>query len=408
MPFVLTDAGLLTETQAEARAALLARIRLAFGDDMDDATESINGQLVDILSEYMATYQQVTLDGHRAWDPAAARGVQLDQRSALTGSRRRAAYGSSVVLTLTFTSAGSVVDGNLVKLSSTGTEWAAVDGPYTAAGPFPQDVQATFRSVDTGPVPALAGSAWEQVDFIAGLDDIQNAEDAVLGAVVESDPDFRVRRQRELFATGQGPLSTITALVSRVVGVVFARTYHNPATQPADADGIPFKAFNVVARTDPNPPSAELRQEIFDAIFKALGAGGQAYGTDEVGTSVDTEGKAHPVAFDLVADVQIELAINLVTSTSEIAITPNIEAIVKAHVLDVAKSRHEVIGRDVRMWDYTSAVGELVTSGQITGVDQVISSGRRVGDALFTTGKRSIGIRQLPVFDSSRIVVVQT
>ncbi len=410
MPFDVTPAGVLIETQEEIKAALYERLQLIFGGDVDEATESIIGQTSNMVSEYMALYQQKVLAGVSSFDPAAARGVLLDQRRATTGSRRRAAYGSTVVCLLTFTDDGEVLTGDRIAITSAvglSTEWAAYDGPYTAVGLFPETLEVPFRSVDSGPIPAPAGSEWEAVAAIANLDTITNSSDAVLGKVVESDPAFRVRSQRELFARGLGPLAAINAVVSRVVGVSFCRTYHNPSTPGSDANGIPFKAFNVCLRPDPDPPTEALKQLIFDAIFSATGAGGQAYGTDCVGVSVDSEGVEHPVAFDLVEDVEMRVRVFLVTSTSEVAVTPNANAIVAAAILVKALAAHTVAGRDVLAFDYTGVVQALINAGELTGVDGVRSLISAVGDASFVTTKRAISIREIPAFSSSRIVVSQ-
>lgn len=402
MAFDITPAGLTTETQAEIRSRLSARLKAIFGEDLEDSSDSNNGQELDVHAENMALFQQATLGVYKSFDPAGAIGVSLDARRALTGSRRIAASRSTVTLSLTFTGAGAIAVGDTVRNDDENSLWDAIeDVTIPGAGTY----EVRYQSQETGPHPALAGASWSQVDSVLNLSTIANAEDAELGQLVETDYGFRRRSQLEIFSSGQGPLSTIAARVSKVVGVTYVRVYHNPASPGADSDGIPFKAFNVVVITDPSVPGAALQQAIFDAIFSATGAGGQAYGTDYTGTSVDPEGVAQPVAFDTVDDLEVEVRVTLTTSTSEDAVTPNLAAVVKAAILAKALAEHQVPGRDVRAWDYTSVVGKLREDGLVTGIDAVVSEVRAVGDPTFVTTKRAVGIRQRAVFDSSRIMI---
>lgn len=410
MGFGLTDAGLGTQTQAELVAQVYERFSLIWGDEVDEATESNIRQLVDALTEYMANYQQVTLGVYRSFDPAGARGAALDARRALTGSTRKPAYGSTVTLDLVFTGAGTVIDGDTFRLDNEGedqTIWEVYGGPYSIGGAGTLE-GVTARCQTTGPIPALADSTWAQDSAITNLDGdgISNDEDATLGGLVETDAAFRVRAQREIYAAGLGPLATIRAIVSRLEGVVSCRVYHNPRIAPADSDGIPFKAFNVVVRTQPDPPDATLEQEIWDAIFSCLGAGGEAYGTDHVGTATDSENEAHAVAFDLLADVPMHIRQVLTTSTSEVVTTTNLEAIVEAALLTAALTLHTVSGKDVAPMDFTGVTAALKAAGLITGVDEVTTEISDDGVTWQST-KYVIGIREIPAFSSSRISATQ-
>jgi hypothetical protein len=243
---------------------------------------------------------------------------------------------------------------------------------------------------------------------VAGLDSFTNpSDDATPGRNEEQDGPARTRRLRELHAQGQGPLATIAGVVSQVVGVVSVRVYHNPSVQPVDSDSIPFKGFNVVVETSPVVPTTAQQDAIFAAIWSAMGAGGQAYGTDFVGTIVDSEGTNQPVAFDTVAVLDIVLELDLVTSTSELAITPNIEQIVADKVLATANAEHEFPGRDVLALDYQGIVQTMVVAGEISGVDAVNVRMSVSPAAPTAVAKLSVGIREKSDFDSANITVAQ-
>ena len=408
MTLELTADGLQTQTQAEIVADLVERLQAVFGPNIQTKASSNMGQLINILSELRALDQQALLAVYRSFDPNGAIARALDARLGLTGSTRGPARSSVVDGELTFSAAATMNNGDLIRNDDNDTLWSLSDGPHTAVGPFPEVIAAQFSAVDTGPILANAGTTWSAVTGIAGLVGFANpTDDATIGQDQESDADARQRRQRELYAQGQGPLATIQGAVSRVEGVVFVRAYHNPSISPADSDGIPFKAFNVVVETQPSIPPAELQQAIWDAIWSATGAGGEAYGTDYVGSVVDSEGTVQPSAFDVVTPINIVLEIDLATSASEDPITPNIETIVAERILKEAVNAHTSVGRDVRSSDYQSIVGEMLDAADISGVDAVIVCRSISPAAPAAVNKLAVGIREKPDFDSANLTVAQ-
>ena len=220
MTLALTAAGLQTQTQDQIVAEMVAKLRATFGNNLNTSATSIMGQLVNIVSELRSLDQQTLLAVYRSFDPNTAEGVALDRLATLTGSTRNGATSSVVQGFLTFSGIATVNDGDLIENTDNSTQWQAINGPYTSAGPFPETIAATFQAVDTGPILANANTNWALVTVIAGLDGFANpADDAALGRDQETDPDFRVRRQIELFSQNVGGLAAIRAVVSRVDGV---------------------------------------------------------------------------------------------------------------------------------------------------------------------------------------------
>lgn len=405
MTLSLDEDGLHTQTQEEIAEELTERLRAKFGQNIDTGAKSILGQIVNEFAELRALDQQTLLAVYQSFDPAGARGRALDARSGLTGTTRDGATHSSVVGLLDFNVGDTIAAGFLIRNEDNGTLWE-LDSEVLAMAAGTEE--ATFIAVDTGPILANAGTTWSIVTVAASIDSFTNGvDDAEPGRDRESDADLRKRRLGELFAAGQGPLATIQARVLRVEGVLSCRVYHNPLGLTADADGIPPKAFNVVVETEPANPGAALEQAILDAIWSGMGAGGYAYGTDVTGLVVDSEGANQAVAFDLVDEVDIILEIDLGTSASEDPITPDIEALVAARILEVAQADHEVPGRDVRRIDYQGIVYDMLAAGEISGVVDVTVRMAIDPDAAAAQAKLTISIRQKPDFDSANITVAQ-
>lgn len=401
MSWGLTAAGFATETQAEVRDRLVSIFRAAFGEQVNVDTSSVFGQLIDIMSELIAGAEQQTLATYRSIDAENAIGVALDARAALTGSLRKDATRSTTVGTATGTPATVIANGSLVRLDATSTVWEVTNGPL--AIPADGTLEGLeISAVEPGPTTALATVDWTIVTVVVGWTSFESTEDATPGRLVESDADFRLRRRVELYRRAQGPLLALTANVSAIEGVVRARAWHNPSTSPVDANGIPFKAFNVVVETDPPTPPAALRQSIADEIWEVMGAGGQAYGTSYTEVVVDSEGTAQPVSFDVIEEVDVWITVEITLSDEDEAITPAVEKVLAAYILEQATERFTGVGADLPEY----RISGLVFESGVTGVTSVAVKLSIVDFAgPFLSPLVPISIRQRCDFDSTRIEV---
>jgi uncharacterized phage protein gp47/JayE len=408
MAFELTPSGLSTETEDEVKQKRTANLRSVFGVNLDTSTSSIIGQDVNVNSEIEAKNQQVALDIYNSMNPNSAQGTSLDRLAALTGSVRDPATNSNVEGILTFSGAGTVNNGVQINNDDAGTVWEATGGPYVAVGPT--TIPATFSAIDTGPLLANANTTWSLITPVPGLTSFTNPnDDAQVGQDQQTDPQFRVSRQIELYSRGQGPKLAITGVVSKVPGVVSARTYHNPATNPVDANGIPFKAFNVVLETNPTPPPLALRESIAEAIFSATGAGGQAFGTDYNLTVTDVEGQDHDnVGFDLVTLQNVYVVMTLSTVGTEQPISPNIEDTVAAAILAHAQENFSGLGQNQLAFEYVGIVADLQEAGTITGITSVAAQLSTTGLGGPFLDPLEISIRERPDFDALNIQVTVT
>jgi uncharacterized phage protein gp47/JayE len=407
MTLALTPAGLQTNTQADLVAAMTAKIRATFGNNTNTTTSSIMGQIVNIVSEFDAFDEQILLAVYKSFDPSSAIGVQLDRLCAITGTIRKGETFSVVDVDLVFNAAGTVSNGDQFQNDDTGTLWEAVGGPYSdTGGPYPETVAGTLQALDPGEVLANAGTTWSIITANPALDGLSNpADDADLGQLQESDPDLRVRRNTELFAQGQGPLAAIRGAVSKVNGVAAVRVYHNPTQQPADADGIPFKAFNVVVETNPPAPGAALRQAIADAIWTATGAGGEPYGTDHTETVTDSEGQPQTVRFDLISEVDVFAKITITTAGTEQPVSTNMAAVVGSALLAYAQTNWGEIGRNQLAFEWIGVVQQLQQDGEITGAVTVTAELSLTATGGPYADPLEIGIRERPSFESVNILV---
>lgn len=412
MPFVLTDEGLQTETFVECKAAFDARLRAFCGEDIDtDAIdEAVFAQISFCVTEFLVAYQQVVLQVYRSFMRSGASGVSLNRVGDLTGSRRRGEENSTRMMRIKVTEGSTLPNGYIMR-DKGGSEWEVFGGPYELLDGFPTEFQEGIALValEPGPITSLGSYVCVSTPEIPGFVSASSNTPVILGRLQESDVAFRTRQVQELYSQGNGPLATIEAIVSRARSidggyVQSVRAYHNPATSPVDANGIPFKAFNVVAATSPSPPSLALQDAICEAIYACLGAGGYAYATGDgfVRSVVDAEGFGNPVGFDIVVDVIIDINYTITTSTSEVTSVPDqtIKDTIKAAALAlIEREKHSKPGRDVLAWQYAAVVGPLA----IPGIDNVECTVAEHGD--LGTSKLSMGIYQRPTFVLGNISV---
>jgi hypothetical protein len=409
MAFELTAAGLTTETREEVRNRILQRLQSKFGNTLNvTVMESISSEFAEIMGELMAGNQQLALLLYQSMDPNSATGVLLDQRAALTGSRRRDASKSTVEGILTATGVCNVPNGFVFRNTTYDTLWQTINGPYVfaGAGTLPADIEA----IETGPSIAQAGDTWAATTTLANLTGFTNPdEDADLGEDSELDPAFRIRRIVELYSRGNGPIATITAVVSKLTSIVRSvRTYHNPSTQPEDDDGIPWKATNTVVDLYSSPPTSDEKQAIWDAILSATGAGGWPWASDDgyTGTSTDDEGNVHSVGFDVVAEIDVWLRAIITTGGDGpvVPIDPEQMADLIRTTCVETSTRYTSPRTDFRCLTYSGAVAKLVDDGQLSGIESIsVLVGTSNPPALTTLV--SIGIREKINFDTSRCLV---
>ena len=422
MPFELNSTGLIIQTQAEILDEIKADLRAIYGNNLNLSPTSIFGQLANLMAEWRGAEQQKALQVYNSFDPNGASGAALDARAALTATRRRGETRSVVEGLVTLSGAATIPAGSTITLDSNGSTWELLaEVNEAAAGSYP----ATFRALAFGPLEAFSGSGWTLSTVIANWDSFTNpTNDAVPGRLLESDGRFRQRRNVELYSEGRGSLNSIAAVVSEVNTangyVDRVRVYHNPATSPVDANGIPFKAFNVVVRTvpplDPNetPANDPLQQDIADAILRTLGAGGEAFGTDFVLSAVDIEDQVQPIAFDEFADAEIWVLIVVETAAfvapfDNLPVVPlskqQMANIIIEHVVERANEEISEIGQAAFSFVIEAYVKELVDSQEIRGINSVeagVANGVQP-DVLVPIS--DVGIREIPNYSTGRIEI---
>lgn len=216
--------------------------------------------------------------------------------------------------------------------------------------------------VNTGPIPSFAFSLTSIVNPVPGLDRVLNIVDGVLGRNIETDTEFRKRRNESLQIAGSATVDAIRSQVLQVLGVNEALVFEN-TTFVTDVNGLPGKSFAVYVDGGDN-------QDIADTIFAVKPAGIESFGdiTEQV---TDSQGFIHDVEFSRPIDKDIWIELDISTGPTFIATADQIRDVIVAYGNSLG------IGEDIIV------IPDLVCAlDAIVGITDIVV---RIGLAAFPT-----------------------
>lgn len=439
----LLSTGFVPKSLEVIRDEINTELRTTFGDSLDLTDGSLIGQFIGIIAEREALLWELGEAINSSQDPDNATGTGLDSLSALTGTLREQATPSTVVLTLTGTPGTIVASGSKSSVTVTEDEFETTDdatiatttawvintayvidnrrtnsgrvyvcitsgtsagsgGPSTTSdditdntahwryiGEGTGNVDVDAECTETGPTIALSGNINEIETPISGWESVLNLLDATAGSDEETDEDLRVRRELELEGPGVSTADAIRADILDVEDVTAVTVFYND-TDVTDGDGIPPHAVEVLVRGGED-------QDIFDALLASVAAGIATYGT-ESGTADDAQGTSHAIEFT--RPDEIEIYVDVVVIKDADLYPSDGDTQIKEAI--VAWGDAQNTGKDA----VSSAV--IAQCFQVAGVLDVtdVDIGTAPAPAAGTT--IAIGLRELAVYDTSRITVASS
>ncbi len=440
----LTADGFVIKTFEIIRAEIEEELRGTFGASLPLGDGTDLGKAVAIFAEREASVWELMEAVHNSQSPGAATGSRLEDLSALTGTLREKASSSLVTLALTGTAATVVpadsqasVTGSDERFSTdedatliAATSWVALTayalgdrvtnasrvyqctvagtsagsgGPtttddaivdntvtwrYLGEGTAIVDVGAT--AANTGPIVGASGTIENIVTPVSGWESVINVLDADLGSDIETDESLRLRREDEIADAGNTTINAARACVLDVDNVTSARGFWNN-TDTTDADGVPPHAVEFMVQGGED-------QDIWDALLQTCIAGGIQTHGDEIGTSTDSEGTVHTVAFS--RPEEIEIYHELVIEYDASLYPSDGDDQVKAAI--VLYGDAQSTGRDA-----TPRAATAAAMG-VTGVTDVTTSEVGLSPGGVADTPVVITSRQLAVYDTSRIALTSS
>jgi uncharacterized phage protein gp47/JayE len=366
--------------------------RAEIGDDLDVSAESIPGQFNGIYGRSLSIAWEALEAAYHGFDPDAAEGRLLEMLAKLTGTFRKGSTPSEVVLTCNL-DAGTTIEA--------GTHFAAiVDQPeirwtpketYTAPSSGPQPV--TFVSELLGPVEGYAGTITVIATPVSGWHSVVNPNDAELGTEIDTDPELRLRRERELASMGSATARAIKAEISRRFfdKLETLEVFENETD--STVDGVPPHSIEVLI-FDGEVPSVD-NDELAQVIWDTKAAGIQPFGTTSGMATVTVQGieMQKPVGFTRASQREVYLEIDIVKTTGYLG-----DDAVKQIVATACNKR----------FGPGNTVVEAVIMGFVTALPGVFDvPGVRLGFSPSPTGVANLPIllREVARFSTSRIVL---
>lgn len=444
MAYGLTAEGFVTKTYENVVDEIDARLRTALGASVRLDAKSLLGNIRAIFAERIAELWELGEHIYSSQDPGMATGDALRAIGLLTGTIIEAAARSTVDLVLAGTVGTDVPAASVISADSTDVRFrttnasgafgalaawagttaytvgqrrsnsgrsyrcitagtsAGAGGPTTTAAVITDGtVEWTYlgegtavadvvgESVDTGPVVGAARDLINIENPVAGWSSVINLAAAVPGSNVETDEDYRVRREAELAAAGNSPPDAIRSEVLAVDGVTTCRVFYNP-TDTTDADGIPPHSVEVLVQGGTN-------QDIGDVLLDAVAAGIGTHGTTSV-VAVDSVGHNHTMKFSRPAAIPIWIIVEVIVDPDEFPA----DGAAQIKDIIVLRGTDDGVGRD--------AVSSRIKSW-VFGVDGVLDVTRvEIGLSDPPSVETTIVItsRQLATYAVARITVATT
>jgi uncharacterized phage protein gp47/JayE len=440
----ILETGLNVPSITAIREEMEERARQKFGRGFPLGDLTFAGHQIGIVSEQLGLLWEIAEVAYSALDPDKSSGDPLRAVGLLTGTFELPPSASVVTLTLTGADSSLIPEGVQVSQSA-GVRFSTVepvtlvgldawvpetgyevgdrvtnlsrcyqciaDGTSDASGgpndtdedEADSDVHWTYlgegvaaadviaRSLDVGPIIAVARDLTTIETPVGGLESAINLLDATPGRDVMTDRDFRLLRESEITAQGTGPVDAVrSALLSlRDRGVRrVSMLFNNSDT--TDSNGLPPHSVEALVT---GGDDQLIWQTLWDNVPIGI-----TYVGDEVGTVIDSEGRAQVIKFSRPVEKLIHVKVTLTKVT-------------KSYLGDDAvKLAIASWGDTLELGDEVYAFATGARAATVTGVKNVTEVLISVDpvDPPVSAATLVMGVRDLPVFDTSRVTVVST
>lgn len=392
MSFGLGPDGFKIKRLEDILAEIRQRFRDDFGDNIDLADSTPEGQIIAIFAEREALVWELAQDVYNSQYPIPAEGKQLDNVVQMTGTTRRGPQFSVVESGVARGANGTIIPaGTIISvLGNTNARFVTQENAI-----IDQVDGATFKSnyielvaEETGPTAANAGTLTEIETPVGGMDSFTNELDAELGSETETDAELKARRDQELQIAGAATIEAILAELSARQLVEAVIVFQNNSSI-TDIDGRPPHSLDIVVLGDDEDDLAE-------AIFLVVAGGIETIG-DITKQVTDSQGFLQTVRFSRPTEVPIWIEW---TITADPNLYPS-DGDDQVEAATLAFGETQGVGEDVIVYGSNSLICAV---NDIPGIIRAeLTIGKSAGPT--TDDNVIIEPREISKFDSSRISV---
>lgn len=287
MTYGITDAGFTLKEFEILRAEIEAYQKLHIDDGLDLSDDSPLGQINVSHILKLAELWQLAQKTYVSRDPDQAGDWALDVLAAMTGTYRSPWAKTIVNATVVLDPYKSLPAGSIANLTGRpNSQFILIEEIEGSdeGGSF----DAVFEAASDGAIVVVEGQLSEIAVAVDGWVSVDNTEPGLIGSQPERDEEFRMKRERELSASGSSTLNSIISTISQTSGVI--DVYGAENNKSIIVDGIPPHSVHIIVY-------GGVDADIADAIWRSRGAGTGMYGT-KTGNVTDSEGVIHVMRWD--------------------------------------------------------------------------------------------------------------
>lgn len=323
MPNAITTTGLTIKSLADITADLTAAMKSIYGNDINLAPDTPDGQMLGIFAEAVADALELIQQVNAMFDPDQAIGVILDQRVAYNGIQRQA--GTYTVTNISIVTSQALTLYGLDQVAqpvytvsdNAGNQWKLITTQNpVSSGTFVY----SFQSSTPGAVQTVPNTITVPVSIVIGVSTINNPTTfTTLGLNEETDAALRIRRQQSVSLASQGYLAGLLAALENISGVTSAFIEENN-TGSTNADGVTGHSIWVIVS------GTGAAAAIAQAIYSKRNAGCGLVGTQTYNIT-QSDGSLFTVKWDNVIQVNLFAQFTL---TSIDGVNPPQAALIKS------------------------------------------------------------------------------
>lgn len=224
-----TPAGLVLPQEAAVLAGTQSDINGAFGNKLNYTTQKTpQGQLSTSFAAIIADKNDQFALYVNQVDPDTNSGFMQDAIARIYFLNRKPGL-PTVVQCFCLGALGTVIPVGAQAQDTSGNLYVC-----TQAGTIPVSGNITlpFANVVVGPIACPAGTLTSIYQAIPGWDSINNVADGIVGANIETDAEFRVRRDQSVALNAHGSLPAIYSAVFDVANVIDVYATENVTDSP--------------------------------------------------------------------------------------------------------------------------------------------------------------------------------
>ena len=292
--------GLILKTNDELFLELTNGMKDIYGDDINVASDTPDGQLVGIFTTAVQDVQSLLLDAYTSFDPDQATGVSLDSRGAYNGVKRQAGAFTLTPFSVTVDRSVNLVGLDAAIADEAGTGFTISD---SIGNKFILTTSTTISTAGTtvlsarsqfiGAIATVPNTLTTIVTPQLGVKAVNNPTSySSIGSAAELDLAYRERRKKSVALTAIGYFDALTAQLLNVDGITFAKVYENN-TPSVSVEGILPNGIWCIVEGGTNADVAQ-------AIYRKRNLGVPMKGSEQV-TVTRADGSLFDINFDRTA-----------------------------------------------------------------------------------------------------------